>query len=151
MNDCGYRLLQLTNNNIGAVAAATVLPIGVTSRKITCQSKCIPTFEVTTTVNNVAYINEPGFYKITYTGYLTAGAAGNVVVNLEINNVIAAVATVTATVAGTVPISITFVTRVLGNCCNGAVINTPSALQFRNAGVAITGGTSTVLIERVSA
>lgn len=149
MRSCEYRLLQLTNNNIGAVAAATVLPIGVTSRKIACANKCTPTFEVATTANNVAYLNEPGFYKITYTGYLTAGAAGNVVVNLEINNVIVAVATVTATAAGTVPVSITFVTRVLSNCCNN-VANPLQALQFRNAGVALTGGTSTVIIERVS-
>lgn len=149
MGNCGYRLLQLTNNTVGPVAAATVLPIGVTSRKIACASKCTPTFEIATTANNVAYINEPGFYKITYTGYLTAGAAGNVVVNLEINNVIVAVATVTATAAGTVPVSITYVTRVLNNCCNNAA-NPIQALQFRNAGVAITGGTSTVIIERVS-
>ena len=149
MSDCEYRLLQLTNNTVGPVAAATVLPIGVVSRKITRASKCTPTFEVTTTANNVAYINESGFYKITYTGYLTAGAAGNVVVNLEINNAIAATATVTATAAGTVPVSITYVTRVLCGCCNGAG-STVQALQFRNAGVALTGGTSTVIIERVS-
>lgn len=148
MSNCGYRLLQLTNNTVGPVAAATVLPIGVTSRKIACASKCTPTFEITTTANNVAYINEPGFYKITYTGYLTAGAAGNVVVNLEINNAIVAVATVTATAAGTVPVSITYVTRVLNSCCNNPA--TVQALQFRNAGIAITGGTSTVIIERVS-
>lgn len=149
MSNCGYRLLQLTNNTVGPVATATVLPIGVTSRKIACASKCTPTFEVTTTANNVAYINEPGYYKITYTGYLTAEAAGDVVVNLEINNTIVAVATVTATAAGTVPVSITYVTRVLNNCCNG-IGSTIQALQFRNAGVALTGGTSTVIIERVS-
>lgn len=148
MSNCGYRLLQLTNNTVGPVATATVLPIGVTSRKIACASKCIPTFDVTTTANNVAYINESGFYKITYTGYLTAGAAGNVVVNLEINNAIVAVATVTATAAGTVPVSITYITRVLSNCCNAG--SPVQALQFRNAGVALTGGTSTVIIERVS-
>lgn len=150
MSNCGYRLLQLTNNNVGPVAAATVLPIGVMSRKIACQSKCTPTFEVTTTANNVAYINEHGFYKITYTGYLTAGAAGDVIVNLEVNGVVVAVARVTATAAGTVPVSLVFVIRVLKNCCNGAAVNPITAIQFRNAGVAITGGTSNVLFERVS-
>lgn len=150
MNDNGYRLLQLTNNNIGAVAAAAVLPLGVMSRKIACQSTCIPTFDVSTTANNVAYINEPGYYKVTYEGSLTAGAAGNVVVNLEINGAIANTTTVTAAAAGTVGISIAFMVRVLNNCCNGATNNTPAILQFRNAGIAITGGNSNVIIEKVA-
>lgn len=150
MTDNGYRLLQLTNNNIGAVAAATVLPLGVMSRKIACQSTCTPTFEVSTTANNVAYINEPGYYKITYEGSLTAAAAGNVVVNLEVNGAIVNTATVTAAAAGTVGISIAFIVRVLNNCCNGAAINTPAIIQFRNAGVALTGGNSNVLIEKVA-
>lgn len=150
MSTCGYRFLQLTNNNIGAVAAATVLPLGVMSRKKICQSSCTPTVEVSTTANNVVYLNEPGYYKITYTGYLTAGAAGNIVVNLELNSVVVATATVTATAAGTVPVSIVFVTRVLKNCCGGAVASPINAIQFRNAGVAITGGTSNILIERTT-
>lgn len=150
MRDNGYRLLQLTNNNIGPVAAATVLPIGVISRKIVCQNSCTPTFEVSTTANNVANINEPGYYKVTYEGSLAAGAAGNVVVNLEVNGVIVNTATVTAAAAGTVGISIAFMVRVLNNCCNGAVNNTPAIIQFRNAGIAITGGNSNVIIEKLA-
>ena len=150
-NDNGYRLLQLTNNNIGPVAAAAVLPIGVMSRKIACQSSCTPTFEVSTTANNVAYINEPGYYKVTYEGSLIAAAAGNVVVNLEVNGAIVNTATVTAAAAGTVGISIAFIVRVLNNCCNGAAINTPAIIQFRNASaIALTGGNSNVLIEKVA-
>lgn len=151
MNDNGYRLLQLTNNNIGPVAAASILPLGVMSRKIACQSKCTPTFEVTTTANNVAYINEPGYYKVTYEGSLIAGAAGNVVVNLEVNGVVVNTATVTAAAAGTVGISIAFMVRVLNNCCNNAAVNTPAIIQLRNAStIALTGGNSNTIIERVA-
>lgn len=151
MKDNGYRLLQLTNNNIGAVAAATILPLGVTSRKIACQSTCTPTFEVTTTANNVAYINEPGYYKVTYEASLTAAAAGNVVVNLEANNAVVNTATVTAAAAGTVGISIAFMLRVLNNCCNGATVNTPMVIQLRNASaIALTGGNSNLILEKVA-
>lgn len=150
-NDNGYRFIQLTNNNIGAVAAGAILPIGVMSHKISCQNSCTPSFEVTTTNNNVAYINTPGYYKVTYEGSLTAAAAGNVVVNLEVNGAIVNTATVTAAAAGTVGISITFEIRVLNNCCNGATNNTPAILQFRNASlIALTGGNSNVIIEKVA-
>ena len=150
-NDNGYRFIQLTNNAVGPVAAGAILPIGVMSHKIACQNACTPTFEVTTNNNNVAYINTPGFYKITYTGSLTAAAAGDVVVNLEVNGAVVSTATVTAGAAETVGISITFTVRVLNNCCNGATNNTPAILQFRNAStVALTGGNSNVLIEKTA-
>lgn len=144
---CKYRLLQLTNNSIGAVAAAAVLPLGVVSRKVANESKCVNTFEVTTTSNNVIYINEPGYYKILYTGSLDVVAAGSIVVNLEVNNVVVSTATVTATAAGTVPVTISFVIRVLGNCCN--TVNLPQVLQFRNNGIALTGGNSNIVIEKI--
>lgn len=149
--DNGYRFIQITNNAIGPVAAATVLPIGVENHGIICANSCIPSFDISTTANNVAKINRPGYYKITYSGYLTAEAAGDIVVNLEVNGVVVATATATAAAAAqTIPISLTFMIRVLNNCPNNTAINTPQNIQFRNAGIAITGGNSNVLIERLA-
>lgn len=144
---CNYRLLQLTNGNVGAVPAASLIPLGTVTRQVEQQQSCTETFLETTAVNTTVYVREPGFYKITYNGFLTAGAAGNVVVNLQINGTTVATATVTATAAGTVPVTISFVTRVFNNCCNSN--NLPISVQFQNNGVALTGGTSNLTIERV--
>lgn len=146
-----YRLLQLTNAAIGPIPAATLLPVGIMTRRIVQEDACQNTFDVTTSVNNAIYINETGFYKITYTGYLTAAAAGDIIVELRINGVTMATATVTATAAGTVPVVFTFVTRVLSNCC-GNVQNAPALVQLYNAdtSVALSGGRSNLIIERVS-
>lgn len=151
-NDNGYRFVQLTNNAIGPVAADAVLPIGVENHGIACGSSCVSSFDVSTTANNVAKINRPGYYKITYSGYLTAAAAGAVVVNLEVNGVVVATGTTTAAAAGdTVAISLTFAIRILNNCCNSVTSNTPQNIQFRNASlIALTGGNSNVLIERTA-
>lgn len=142
-----YRLLQLSNAEVGAVAANARIPLGIPTRQIKRSTTCTPTFEVTTSVNNAVYINEAGFYKITYQGFLTVAAAGNIVVQLLVGGVVAATATVTASGAGTFPVTITFVVRALNNCC-GNVSNLPMLIQLNNAGVAITGGTSTLIIER---
>lgn len=145
---CKYRLLQLTNATVGAVAAASLIPLGTVTRQIEQTNNCVETFGETTNINNTVYIREPGFYKITYNGFLTAGAAGNVVVNLQINGQTVATATVTATAAGTVPVAMSFVTRVFNNCCCNSS-NLPIQVQFQNNGVALTGGASNLIIERV--
>lgn len=144
-----YRLLQLTNSSIPALPTATLLPVGIPTRKIVQSSTCKDTFTVTTNVNNTIYINEEGFYKITYTGYLTAAAAGNVIVNLQLNGVNVLTATETAVINGTVPINISFVTRVYCNCaCNST--NMPILVELLNNGVDLTGGNSNLIIERIS-
>lgn len=149
MNNDSYRLFQLTNSNIGPIAANTLLPVGIMTRQIKKDSACTPTFTVTTSVNNAVYINESGFYKITYQGYLTVAAAGNIVVQLQINGVTMATATVTASGAGTFLVSITFVTRAFNNCCSNST-NLPILVQFLNSGIALTGGNSNLIVERTS-
>lgn len=143
-----YRLLQLTNNTIAATAAATFLPLGIVTRQIKRDTTCTPTFNATTSANNAVYINEAGFYKINYTGFLTVAAAGNIVVALQINGVTATTATVTASGAGTFLVEITFVVRALSNCCSNPS-NLPMLVQLQNTGIAITGGNSNLIIERV--
>jgi PKD repeat protein len=149
MADSEYRLLQLTNSSIGPISTATLLPVGVMTRQIVQASSCVPTFNITTNVNNSVYINEPGFYKVMYVSSVVAGAAGNVTVNLQLNGTTVYSASVTATSGSTVQIVIPFTIRILENCCAN-VRNLPGLIQLVNAGVAITGGTSNLIIERTS-
>lgn len=148
MGNSSYRLIQLTNANIGAVAVNNIIPIGIMTRQIKRDNACTPTFDVTTSVNNAVYVQEAGFYKITYTGYLTVGAAGSIVVQLQINGVTMATATVSVAAAGTYLVSLVFVTRAFNNC--NTAVNLPLLIQLNNAGIALTGGTSNLIIERVS-
>ena len=145
MNNC-RRLLQLTNNTIGAVGINDRIPVGVVTRRIMRDTKCQPTFEVTTNANNAVTISEAGIYTITYTGSLEVGAAGDIVLQLLYNGVVANTVTVTAAAAGTYSVNLSFVVRILGNCCSGQQ-NLPALLQINNAGIALTGGTGNLIIE----
>lgn len=144
-----YRLLQLTNNSVGPVAVDALIPVGIMTRRIEQTPTCENTFTVTTSANNAVYVNEPGFYEITYQGYLTVEAAGDIVIALQVNGVTVQTATVTASAAGTFPVSISFITRAFNNC-NGNPTNLPMLIQLQNTGVALTGGTSNLIIQRVS-
>lgn len=144
-----YQLLQLTNPTVGAVATDTLLPLGTTTRKISCGGCNQPTFTVTTSGANTVNLNDAGTYKITYTASLVAGAAGLVTVNLVQNGTVVYTASETATAAGdTVNISLVYVVRALPNFAS-LLTNLPSTIQFTNTGVALTGGTSNLLIEKV--
>ena len=144
-----YQLLQLTNPAIGAVAVDALLPLGTITRKISTRDCCQPTFTVTTSGANTINLNDAGTYKITYTASLVAGAAGLVTINLVQNGTIVATASETATAAGdTVNISLVYVVRALPNFA-GLLTNLPSTIQITNTGVALTDGTSNILIEKV--
>lgn len=145
----GYRLLQLTNSNLGAVAEDAMIPVGIMTRQVTQGSKCQPTFAVTTSANNALYINEEGFYKITYTAYVTVAAAGTIEIELQINGTTMQTATVTVAAAGTYLVSFVFMTRAYCNCNNGPS-NLPVLIQLENTGLALTGGTSNLILERVN-
>lgn len=142
-----YKLIQLTNTQIGSVTADEFMPLGVVTRRIGCGQSCdcTKTFIPTTAGNNAVTITESGYYKISYTASLVAGAAGLVTETLFINGVAVPGATVsqTATAVGdTANISIVYVVRIP---CGGSPVN----LQITNAGVALTGGTSNLVIEKI--
>lgn len=150
MNSCIYRLLQLTNSSVGTVALSTAMPLGNVSRRISANESARPTFEVTTSGSDAVVITETGYYKITYNASLAVAAAGNIIINLQLNDSIVQTISYTASAAGTYNLSSIFMTRVLANCAN--VINNPVAVQLINASTSteITGGTSTLIIERMA-
>lgn len=142
-----YRLLQLVNSSIGAVAAGSAIPLGVQNRSVETTPLCRNTFNVTTTANNVVYVNETGFYKITYIGYLTVAAAGDTIVNLQVAGQTVQTATVTVPAAGTYLVTFAYTTRAVNV---QGVGNIPLAinLQLGTTSVALTGGSSVLIVER---
>lgn len=145
---CNYRLLQLTNAQIGPITSPAFLPLGNVTRIIKQDDACQQTFVVSNSSNNIAYIQESGFYKITYNANLVAAAAGLVTLNLQINGTTVYTTNVTATEGGTVQVAFTFMTRVFDNCCNS--VNIPAQIQIQTSGVSLISGESNLVVERVA-
>lgn len=146
-----YRVLQLTNTAVGSVATNGYMPFGIITRRISCGTNCgcDSTFTVTTTGANIVYLNEPGYYRVTYSATLAAGAAGSVISALIANGVqVSAVSETAAAVGDNVNLTIVFMVRVLPNC-DSVPNNAPMSIQIQNTGVAVTAGSSNLLIERV--
>lgn len=146
-----YKVIQLTNTVVGAVDSGALLPLGAITRRYgsSCQNGC-SVFEVATTGANTIILNEEGYYNLTFNASLTAGAVGDIILDLLVNNVeVLSVAETVAAVGDTSNISLSYVIRVLPNC--GAIINnSPAIVQIRldETSVALTGGTSNIIIEK---
>ena len=144
-----YRVLQLTNEAVGAVAVNGYAPFGRVTRRI--QESCSggTTFNVTTSQADIVYLNEVGNYDITYSASLIAGAVGEVSVALIVNGTQVYEVGVTAAAADdVVNVTLPYQVRVCPNCA-GSPNNCPVAVQIQVTGVAITGGQSNVIVERV--
>lgn len=148
-----YKLIQLTNTNVGAIDAGAFIPLGTTTRRINAPVDPCSVFQVTSSTSDTVYINEPGYYKVTYSASMTAGAAGNMAVTLVTNGDAVYTVTEEATAAeDIVDITLVYVIRVCPNCCSTPT-NCPVALQLKLGDVAtgITPNPSTgnLIIERV--
>lgn len=143
-----YRVLQLTNTAVGAVAADTLMPLGAVTRRICCSGNSgTPTFAISTSGTDTITLNKTGYYRVSYVGSLVAGTAGAVSLALVANGTPIYTVSETATAVGdTVNISLEYMVRVLPNCAS--VLNAPLNIQIENTGVALTGGTSNILIEK---
>lgn len=143
-----WRLIELTNGNIGAVPVGSLLPIGAITRKVAQEPRCTPTFEVGTTQNNVITVSEYGIYNVEYTGTLVAGAAGVLTLSLLADGVAIATRSATVTADGSFIFALSKEIRVLKNCCNNVI---PITLALQISGVAITGGNGTLILKRQAA
>lgn len=143
-----FRILQLTNTNIGAVAADTPMPLGAITRKYCCGSGALNTFAIGTTGADYIQVNAKGYYKVIYNVSAVAGAAGVVTLELAINGTTVYTASATASAAGdTVNITIPYEIRVLPNC-NCISANSPVTIRLTNTGVALTGGISNIIVKK---
>ena len=142
------RVLQLTNNSIGAVPVNTLMPLGVVTRKYCCGNAGKNTFSVSTSGANTITLNDTGYYKITYDASVITGTTGTLVENLLVNNLVVTSATETITTAGTKSVAMSYVVRVLPSCC---AVATPISIQVQNAStsVALTGGNSNIIVEKI--
>jgi hypothetical protein len=148
-----YKLIQVTNTNIGALDANSLLPLGLITRRYNSPSDCCSTFDLGSSSSDTLYINEPGYYKITYS--LVASAAAEGVLSISMLNNQNSVYTVSSdvTAAGdVVNLTLIYVIRVCPNCCS-TPSNCPVAIQFQLGDVA-TGITpnpsiSNLIVEKV--
>ena len=144
-----YKLIQLTNEDIGDVAVDTAIPLGTVTRRLNAPAQCCNTFEVTNTTNDTVVLNGVGFYKITYSLTAQAAAAGVVTISLSVNNT--SVYTVSQTIVDeTTGVNLTFpfVIRVFPNS-SSIQTNVPASVQLMNTGVALTGTSGNLIIEKL--
>jgi hypothetical protein len=148
-NMTSYKQIQLTNSAIGDVAIDAYMPLGRVTRRINAPYNCCNTFTVTTSDADSVVLNDVGFYKITYSLTATAAAAGEVTIALVTNGtsiytVSQAIVDETAGVNLTLPYTI----RVCSNC-SATPDNLPVSVQIQNTGIALTGATSNIIIEKI--
>ena len=144
------RILQLTNSAIGAVATNQNLPLGIITVRYPFDiSNCYPTYTITSSTSDTLVINKSGIYKFIYNASVVAGAAGEVTFILKVNGVQQYPVSATATADGTVNLTIPYEVYVPCNC-QSAPNNVPAYIQIQSTGVAITGGTSNLIISKES-
>ena len=143
-----YKQIQLTNTDIGAVAINAYMPLGRVTRRINAPYNYCNTFVVASSTADTVVINDPGFYKVTYSLTATVAAAGTVTSALVING--SEVYSVSQAVADTGPVNITlpYTIRVSPNC-DSAPGNVPVSVQIQNTGIALTGESGNLIIEKV--
>jgi hypothetical protein len=144
-----YKQIQLTNKTITAVAVDQFLPLGTITRRINAPYNCCNTFVVSSSTNDTVILNDPGFYKVTYSLTATAAAAGEVTVALVTNG--SSVYSVTQTIvdeANAVNLTLVYTIRV-SPTCGSSPENVPVAVQLQNTGIALTGETANLIIEKI--
>ena len=143
-----YRMIQLTNKNIQAVAANALMPLGIITRRVCPRTNCCQTFEVTTSGADTVNITEQGYYRVTYNVSAISAAAGLVSFSLNVGGTSVYIGSATAAAVGdTVNVTISFMVRAFGNCAS-LPVNLPLAIQVENIGAALTSAVSNIMIER---
>lgn len=146
MGNC-YRMIQLTNNAVPAVAASALVPLGTITRKVSPRGNCCPTFTVSYTGADTVEISEAGYYRVEYTLSGAAAAAGVAEIALLAGGNVLTTASATAAEGDEVHLSLVFMVRAFRNC-DALPSNLPLTIQIRNAGVGLTSAVGNMLIER---
>ena len=146
MSCSNYRIIEMQNDAIGAVAVNGLLPLGNVTRRISTTTGSGVPFEVSSSGADTIQLTSKGYYKAIYNASLTVGGAGAVTVSMLVNGVTVYSVTENAAGAGTVNLTLIKEIRVFGNCANMPT-NCPARVQFQLSGTAVTGGTSNVIID----
>lgn len=148
MTNC-YKQIQLTNSNIGDVAVDAYLPYGRVTRRINTPYNCCNTFTVASSASDTIQINDVGFYKITYSLTASAAEAGEIAIDLVTNGTtVYSVSAYLDSATNTVNLTLPYTIRVCPNC-SSTPDNVPVSVQIQNTGIAITGVSSNMIIEKV--
>ena len=143
------KVLQLTNRNILAVAADGYMPLGITTVKYQLENcNCPQVFTVTSSASDTLVINRGGTYRLDYNASLMTSAAGTVTLNVFVNGV--SMYTVSATAAAASDLlNITIPLDIYIPCnCNSIPNSVPANIQIQNTGIALTGGTSNLIMTK---
>lgn len=142
-----YKLLQVTNNNIGAVAVNGLIPLGRITRKIDCDNNCTA-FTLSSSNADTVTISEQGYYDIEFSITALATATGLNSISLVVNGVDTyAVGETVATAGDAINLTLPYIVRVFKKCDNVAT-NNPMTIQFK-ADTAITSATANLIIKKV--
>ena len=143
-----YKLLQMTNSSVGAVAVNGLVPFGIITRRIANSSGGGVPFDVTTAGANTINLTAPGYYRINYNLSAVAAAAGIVKINLLAGGNVVASASGSAASGATVNLNIPFIVRVFNNC-NSMPSNYPLPIQIQVETTGISDGNGNLIIERM--
>lgn len=145
----GYKQIQITNSEIGNIAENAYLPLGRVTRRINAPYNCCNTFTVTSSTADTVSINDPGFYKITYSLTASAADTGDVSVALVLNgNTIYTVSQYVSSATGSVNITLPYTIRVYAPC-SANTESCPVSVQLQNTGIALTGVSSNIIVEKL--
>lgn len=140
-----YKMVQLTNKTIGAVAVNALVPLGTITRRVDC-SNGASAFTVTSSNTDTITINEEGYYKVTYSISAVATDAGLATVTLVVNGIDTYTVGATATAGGTVNLTLPYEVRVFRRC-NNVATNNPMTIQIKS-GVALTSAVANIIVEK---
>ena len=146
MSCTNYRVIEMQNDNIGAVAVNGLMPLGKVTRRVSTTNGYGVPFEVTTSGADTIQLTSKGYYTVIYSASVIVGGAGGITLTLLVNgNPVYAVGA-TAAGAGTVNLTLPKEVRVYANCPS-VPTNCPASIQIQLSGTAITGGISNIIVD----
>ena len=142
-----FKMIQLTNKNIGTVAINGLIPFGTITRRIDCTSNN-SAFTIQSSNTDTITINEEGYYKITYSLTAVYTAVGTNSATLVVNGEDVYTVGEEISTAGTaVNLTLPYIVRVFRRCDNVAT-NNPMTIQIRSDD-AITSATANIIVEKI--
>lgn len=146
MSCTNYRVIEMQNTGIGQVANNAFMPFGRVTRRISTSSGNGVPFQVTNSKADTIQLTNKGYYKVLYNATITVGGAGDITLVLLANGTPVYSITHHATAAGNYNLTLPKEVKVFANCAS-CTTNCPMDIQILNAGQAITGGTSNIIID----
>ena len=142
-----FKMVQMTNKNIGVVSANNFIPFGTITRRVDC-TNCVSAFTISSSNADTITINEEGYYEITYSITDLATNVGLNSITLVVNGTDTyTVGETVATAGDAIDLTLPYVVRVFKRCDNVAT-NNPMTIQVR-ADEPITSATANIIIKRI--